>query len=181
VILFLGRLHHKKGLDLLAAAFKFLHESLPDAHLVVAGPDGGAGAKFAQQVSRFGLSNQVHLVGPLYGKDKYAALRSAACFCLPSRQEGFSVAILEAMACRLPVVISEACHFQEVAEAGAGRVVALDPNEIATALHELLDDRDRGRQMGEAGYQLVRSCYTWPQIAKQCIAAYERVIAKSNC
>jgi glycosyltransferase involved in cell wall biosynthesis len=181
VVLFFGRLHHKKGLDFLADAFKILHESLPDVHLVVAGPDGGAGAGFAQQISQAGLPDYVHLIGPLYGNDKYSALRSAGCFCLPSRQEGFSVAILEAMACRLPVVISEACHFREVADCGAGRVVALDPAEIATALHELLDDRDGSQRMGAAGYELVRSRYTWPQIARRCIAAYERAIAKSSC
>ena len=132
VVLFLSRLHYKKGLDHLAAAFAILHQSHPEAHLVVAGPDGGAQDDFVNQVSRLRLSERVHVIGPLYGKDKYAAMRSAACFCLPSRQEGFSVAILEqVMACRLPVVISEACHFPEVAENGAGRIVALDPPAIA--------------------------------------------------
>jgi glycosyltransferase involved in cell wall biosynthesis len=175
-ILFLGRLHYKKGLDYLAAALEILHRSAPDAHLVVAGPDEGARESFANQIHRSGLEDCVHLIGPLYGDRKYAALRSAACFCLPSRQEGFSIAVLEAMACRLPVVISEECHFPEVAEFAAGRIVPLEPAKIAAALRELLQDRAAARRMGDAGYDLVQGRYTWPKIAEQFLAAYGRSI-----
>lgn len=76
----------------------------------------------------------MHLVGPIYGRDKYAALVDATCFCLSSRQEGFSMAILEAMACGIPVVISENCHFPEVAQARAGLVVPLNADAVAEAL-----------------------------------------------
>ena len=108
-----------------------------------------------RDIGRSGLNEHVHLIGALYGEGKYATLRSASCFCLPSRQEGFSIAILEAMACRLPVVISEACHFPEVAQCGAGRVVRLEPAEIATALREVLQDRDAARPLIKA---LVSMC-----------------------
>ena len=178
-VLFLGRLHTKKGLDYLGTAFEILHRSLSDVHLVVAGPDEGAREGFARQIARAGLDACVHLVGPLYGQRKCAALRSASCFCLPSRQEGFSIAILEAMACRLPVIISDACHFPEVAQCGAGHVVALDPHEIAVALRSVLEDRETRRRMGDAGNQLVLSRYTWPKIAERCVRAYAQAIAKS--
>jgi glycosyltransferase involved in cell wall biosynthesis len=121
----------------------------------------------------------VHLVGPLYGDRKHAALRSAACFCLPSRQEGFSIAILEAMACRNPVVISDACHFPEVAEFGAGHVVALDPKELAAALRNVLEDPEARQRMGAAGFRLVQSRYTWPKIAERSVLAYQQVIART--
>jgi glycosyltransferase involved in cell wall biosynthesis len=179
VILFLGRLHYKKGLDYLVAAFEILHRSLPDVHLVVAGPNEGAQEKLEQQILQMGLTECVHIIGPLYGEQKHHALRSARCFCLPSRQEGFSIAVLEAMANRIPVIISEACHFPEVAQQGAGRVVPLEPQEIATALRYVLDDSDASRRMGDAGFELVRSRYTWPKIANKCISAYERALAKS--
>jgi glycosyltransferase involved in cell wall biosynthesis len=175
-ILFLGRLHHKKGLDYLVAAVEILHRSLPEKHLVVAGPDEGVRTALARQIQRAGLQNVVHLVGPLYGDQKRAALQSAGCFCLPSRQEGFSIAILEAMASRLPVVISEACHFPEVAAAGAGRVVRLDATEIASALRDVFADHNVRRRMGDLGFDLVRSRYTWPKVAEQCISAYERLL-----
>ncbi len=183
-ILFLSRLHYKKGLDRLAGAFALLAHDLPDVHLVVAGPDGGAEQDFRQQVQQAGLEARVHLVGPLWGEDKLAALAGAACFCLPSRQEGFSMAITEALACGRPVVISAACHFPQVAEAQAGVVVDLDDADVpgshtrlAEALRQVLTNSARAADMGQAGMTLVREHYTWPIIAQQSISAYQQVLA----
>lgn len=172
-ILFLSRLHYKKGLDILADAYRRIAPILPDVDLVVAGPDGGAEHDFRAQISQYGLEKRVHLVGGLYGPDKIAALKRAACFCLPSRQEGFSVAITEALACGVPVVITDACHFPEVAEAEAGVVCAVDAEAVAAGLMQILDDPTRAVWMGEAGHKLVRDNYTWPRIAAQTIDAYQ--------
>jgi glycosyltransferase involved in cell wall biosynthesis len=176
-ILFLSRLHYKKGLDFLADAFAQVVKEDSNVRLVVAGPDQGERANFESRVRDLGLTERVHLVGPLYGQDKLAALAGAACFVLPSRQEGFSVAVTEAMACRVPVVVSDACHFPEVASAGAGRVVPLEPPAIAAALLEILRDDTLRCRMGDAGRALVLSRYTWPQIARQTIDAYQRASA----
>ena len=137
-VLFLSRLHHKKGLDLLAPAFVRLAQADPRVRLVVVGPDGGARAAFEQAINSAGVAGRVVLTGPLYGRDKLGALADASVFCLPSRQEGFSVAICEAMAAGLPVVISEACHFPEAIEAGAGHLCALEAGSIAEALLAVL-------------------------------------------
>src|SRR5262249_20284038 len=93
-ILFLSRLHHKKGLDILADAFAIVAVKMPKVRLVVAGADDGAKHSFEQRIKALGLTRRVHLVGPLYGRQKLAALVDASSFCLPSRQEGFSIAIL---------------------------------------------------------------------------------------
>jgi glycosyltransferase involved in cell wall biosynthesis len=170
-ILFLSRLHFKKGLDILAAAFAKLARGNSDIHLVIAGKDEGAELAFRNDINAAGLKDRVHLVGPIFGKDKLAALVDAACFCLPSRQEGFSIAILEAMACGLPVVISKACHFPEVAEANAGEVVDLNADDFAAALQRVLSNP---AQMGEAGRRLVFERFTWPNIAGLLSEAYQR-------
>lgn len=173
-VLFLSRLHHKKGLDILAAAFSLVLKEHPGARLVVAGPDGGALGPLTAHVQRLGIAPRVHLVGPLYGRDKLAALTGCAAFCLPSRQEGFSMAITEAMACARPVVVSDACHFPEVASAGAGRVVPLEAAEVARALSALLANPVEAGEMGRRGRVLVESSFTWPVIARRCLEAYVR-------
>jgi len=172
-VLFLSRLHYKKGLDILADAFRRVAPLFPDVDLVVAGPDGGAEEEFRQRIRQYGLEKRVHMTGGLYGPAKIAALKRSACFCLPSRQEGFSVAITEALACGVPVAITDACHFPEVAEAGAGVDCALDPMAVAAALERILEDPGRAARMGVAGAKLVRDNYTWPRIAVQTIAAYQ--------
>lgn len=171
-VLFLSRLHSKKGLDVLADAFTDLGRRRGDVHLIVAGPDEGAEHDFLRRVTAAGLASRVHVVGPLYGRDKLAALVDATCFCLPSRQEGFSVAITEALACGLPVVISESCHFPEVATAEAGKVVPLDRGAVAHALEAILADPALADRMGRAGSSLVRTRYTWNAIAAASLTAY---------
>lgn len=178
-ILFMSRLHYKKGLDHLADAFALLAERDEQTHMVVAGPDGGAGQVFLEQINSKGLSGRVHVTGSIYGLEKSQMLADASCFCLPSRQEGFSMAITEAMACRLPVVISENCHFPEVAEVGAGQVLKLDPALFADALVRVMSDASLRSSMGEAGRALVQARYTWQKVAEQSITAYERAIDRS--
>ena len=178
-VLFLSRLNYKKGLDYLADAFAEVAKGVGDVDLVVAGPDGGEKGAFEERIKGYGLQGRVHLVGPLYGRDKLEAFVDAACFCLPSRQEGFSIAITEALAVGCPVVISENCHFPEVAQAGAGEIVPLNAHAVAGALLRVLGDEGKRKAMGEAGKRLVMERYTWPKIAEMMICAYRRALANS--
>jgi glycosyltransferase involved in cell wall biosynthesis len=178
-ILFLSRLHYKKGLDFLAEAFRIVAAKRPNVHLVVAGPDDGARADFEQRIAAAGLTERVHLPGPIYGPEKLSTVAGAACFVLPSRQEGFSVAILEALACGTPAVVSTECHFPEVAEAGAGEVVPLDAAAIAAALQRILADPELCERMGKAGRELVAARFTWPRIGERSIEMYRQSIART--
>ena len=176
LVLFLSRLHYKKGLDFLADAFAIVGREFADAHLVVAGPDDGAKASFESQIARLGIADRVHLVGPIYAAQKLAALRDCDCFCLPSRQEGFSLAVTEAMACEAPVVISTECHFPEVKEFGAGIIAELNAAAIAAAIASVLRDPAAARQMGQNGRNLVVSRFTWPKVAKEMIDNYRQAM-----
>jgi len=175
-ILFLSRLHYVKGLEYLAGAFAKVAAEHDRVRLVVAGPDSGAQEGFEKQVREAGLSDRVHVVGPIYGPQKYEALVDAACFCLPSRQEGFSIAITEALACGTPVVISTSCHFPEVAEAKAGHVVPLEVDRIAQSLLDILGDETKRRQMSQRAMELIHRRYTWPKIAEQTLEAYRAAV-----
>jgi glycosyltransferase involved in cell wall biosynthesis len=178
-ILFLGRLHPQKGLDFLADAFAMIASRHPTVDLVIAGPDGGAKEDFQQRIVAANLSRRVHVVGPLYGREKFAALVDCDCFALPSRHEGFSVAVLEAMAAKTPVIISRACHFPHVANAKAGEVIELSAKNLAEAIDRVLSDPNR-RAMGETGRALIESQYTWRSVAERTIAAYERALKVSG-
>lgn len=176
-ILFLSRLHPKKGLDILADAFAAIAATHPSVDLVIAGPDEGAETPLRRQLQHLNLTERAHILGPLHAHDKLAALTGCSCFCLPSRQEGFSMAILEAMACARPVVITDACHFPEVAEVGAGVVVSGEVLVLAAALDALLNDATLARRMGQAGRHLVQERFTWRVAADLSIAAYTRATA----
>lgn len=173
-ILFLSRLHLKKGIDYLVAAFAIIAADYPGIDLVIAGPDDGYLQELNALVESTGLGKRVHLPGPLYGAAKMSALAGATCFCLPSRQEGFSIAILEALMSCTPVVISDACHFPEVQAAGAGVATQLTTAAVADGLRKVLSLTEGQRSaMGEAGRRLVLDNYTWPRIADRTIATYE--------
>ncbi len=171
-ILFLSRLHFKKGLDILAMAFAAISETFPEVDLVVAGPDGGAEGDFMSLVQKFDIGHRVHLTGAIYGATKIEAMVDADCFCLPSRQEGFSMAITEALACGTPVVITDQCHFPEVGAADAGIIVPVDPVEVANALAVVLSDRGQAQRMGQNGRRMVLEQFTWPTIADATVRGY---------
>jgi glycosyltransferase involved in cell wall biosynthesis len=172
-ILFLSRLHYKKGLDYLADAFIQVAARHATVRLVVAGPDDGAEKEFDARIAAVGLHSRVDRVGALYGQAKIDALKSAAVFVLPSRQEGFSVAILESLACGTPVVISDACHFPEVAAESAGAIVPLEPSAIADAVLQIVNDPDRRRAMSAAARSLAQR-YTWDHVARRTLDLYGR-------
>jgi glycosyltransferase involved in cell wall biosynthesis len=175
-IIFLSRRHFKKGLDYLAEAFGQFCQKNSEIDLVVVGPDDGERAPFECRINRLGIRPRVHITGPLYGQKKYMALLGALCFCLPSRQEGFSMAIIEAMSCGLPVIVTKNCHFPEIQQFGCGEVVELDANAIAAALERTIQDEQNRKTIGQAAKKFVLSRYTWSKIAVRTISIYEKVI-----
>ncbi len=171
-ILFLGRLVHQKGPDILCAAFNQIASLVPDVDLVFAGPDYGHESALRTQIARLGLSTRAHILGPVFGTAKLALLRGAACLCQPSRNEGFSMSVLEALACATPAVVSTECHFPDLANAGAGFVVAADVQPTATALLSLLQDEPARRRAAAAARQLIVTKYSVQAVANRLIEQY---------
>jgi glycosyltransferase involved in cell wall biosynthesis len=106
------------------------------------------------------------------GEVKAQLLARADLFCLPSNAEGFSIAILEALASSTAVLISPGCHFPEVASAGEGRIAGTDPDHLSIALRELLSDPSTLESMGHAGRRLVSTHFTWDRIADELLDTY---------
>ncbi len=131
--LFLGRIHQKKGCDLAIRAFAEVLAAEPDWHLVLCGPDQvGWQAELEKLAGALGLNGRLTFTGMLSGDQKWGALRAADFFFLPSHQENFGVVVAEALACGLPVLISDKVNiWREVKEAGAGLVA---PDTLAGSI-----------------------------------------------
>ena len=112
----------------------------------------------------------------LLGEDKLAALRDSDLFVLPSYSENFGIAVVEAMACGLPVVISNRVNiWREVAEAGAGVITDCEPSQVAEAILKLVDDRGLRMKMGKNGKRLVEENFTWSRTAERMIEVYTKI------
>jgi len=179
VVLFLGRIHPVKGADRLLQAFFQIQHNCPNAVLVMAGPDEfGLEKGFKQRTDAARLAHRVIFPGMVHGKLKAQLLSRADLFCLPSNGEGFSMAILEALASKTAVLISPGCHFPEVERVGAGRIVELGCNELSKALSEMLSDASALKHMGIAGHRLVSEQFTWGSITDKLLDTYAEGIER---
>lgn len=161
-VLFLGRLHPKKGLDLLVQAWASLGPLKKDWELVIAGPDeGGYEAIVRGLVETAGISTEVSFTGPVSGSAKYQLLASADLFVLTSYSEGLPMAPLEAMASRVPVALTHECNLPEAA-GDAGWSCPAASAAVTQMLREAMsvDDAERA-QRGSAGRQLVERRFNW--------------------
>ena len=177
ILLFFGRLHMKKGLDILAKAFGKLARMRDDIHLVIAGPDNDMKDSVGRWLRDEAVFERTTFTGMVLGDEKYALLADADIFVLPSYSENFGLAVLEAMACAMPVVISDKVNiWREVEAGGAGRVTPCDAEAVAQAMAELIDDPGAARQMGENGKAMVAEQFAWPKIALMLERVYTSLI-----
>jgi len=127
LVLFMGRIHPKKGCDLLIEAFAKMLRTYPEWQLIMAGPDQLAWrAKLHQRAEELGIAKQLTWTGMLGGSMKWGALRAAEIFVLPSHQENFGIAVAESLAVGVPALISDKVNiWREILDDGAG-IVAQD-------------------------------------------------------
>lgn len=169
LLLFLGRLHLRKGVHHLVEALT----NLPDAWLAVVGPDEGEQASLVAQAQQLGVDDRIVFTGMLDGRDKLAALGGADLLALPAVGEGLPMVVLEAMAAGLPVSISEECHLPVVVAEGAGVLLsALTGPAVAAAVQPLLRDSALRERMGNRAKDLVAERFTWAAVAAQMAALY---------
>ncbi|HLK11195.1 MAG TPA: glycosyltransferase [Candidatus Binatia bacterium] len=178
LVLHFGRINFKKGLDLVAEALGRLR-TRDDWHLAVVGPDDeGYGTQVRTWLTRAGIARRATFTGLLLDPATLEALVDADVFVLPSYSENFGLAVVEAMACGLPVVISDRVNiWREVAAARAGLVIPCDAIVLADAIRTLLDDPERGRTMGVRGRRLVHERLTWDAAAAEMVRVYRSILA----
>src|SRR5262249_25803774 len=173
VLLFFSRLHIKKGLDLLGEALRRVVPDRPEVHLLLAGNDDGAWTPFRDRMEQLGLAGRMTYLGHVAGERARQVWAAADAFGPPSYSEGVSMASLEALARRLPGLITTACHFPELAAAEGAVVVSPHANAVTLGLLELLERTPAERaELGRRGRDLVQCDYTWDRQAVRLAAIY---------
>jgi glycosyltransferase involved in cell wall biosynthesis len=180
IVMFLGRLSHKKGLDVLVHAFGSVAATRPDARLAIVGPDDeGLTPALRAEAERAGLAGRVTFTGMLTGDAKLEALAAATVWALPSQTENFGNAVVEAMAAGVPVVISPHVNIApDIAAVGAGIVTERTPAAFASAISALLDDPEERSALAGRGRAFAQR-YDWSAIAPRLAAMYDSVL-RSN-
>jgi glycosyltransferase involved in cell wall biosynthesis len=177
LVVFLGRLNFKKGVDVLIDAFALVAGRHPAAHLAIIGPDDeGLRPELESQVQRLDIAGQVTFTGALYGEDRTDALAAADVWALSSHSENFGIAVIEAMAAGAATVISPAVNLApDVLAAGAGLVAEQKPEPFAAALSQLLEDEDERQRVAAAGRDFVQR-YDWSVVGPQFREMYESAL-----
>jgi glycosyltransferase involved in cell wall biosynthesis len=179
-IVSLGRLGERKGSKVLVQAIAMLAGEGIDATLVLAGDGDREGVE--AEARRLGVAERVEIRSWIEPEEVAALLDSASVFALPSREEGLPVALLEAMADALPVVVTPVGGIPDLVRDGEhGRMVRPDqPGELAEALGGLLGDPDGARRMGERGRLEVERRCAVPVVVDQLSAEFRRCLQDSR-
>lgn len=180
-ILFMGRIDPKKGIDLLIHAISKIITTHKNIQLVIAGPDlTGYGTKIKRLSEELGCSHYVCFTGMIKNELKYSALATADIFILPSHSEGFSIAVLEAMAAGLPCIITRGCNFPEAGQRRAAYITDDNEQSISEAILWTINHPLEAKEMGRRARQWVLSEFDWLHTATSLIALYKKLLASKN-
>jgi glycosyltransferase involved in cell wall biosynthesis len=177
-LLFLGRLHPKKGLASLLRAWALLVRARPDIAirwtLDIAGWDEGGHRNQLQALAAdLALRDRVNFRRPAFGADKARVYGEASAFILPSSSEGLPITVLEAWAHGLPVLMTRACNLPIGFAARAAVEIASDPQAMAAQIANVLADEAALATMGRAGRKLAEQKFSWDEAAAKMLSVYQ--------
>jgi glycosyltransferase involved in cell wall biosynthesis len=180
-LLFLGRLHHKKGLDRILNCLQGVRQTIPNALLIIAGTGDPKYQEHIRLLVRsLALDEHVIFTGHLDGEKKWATFAASELFLLPSRQENFAITVAEAMQMGVPVVITDKVNtWPYVEEAGAGLVLAERDIDalLPQAIETLLTDDATRSKMAAQGSRYACDRLTWQASAQKLLACYDQVVS----
>lgn len=179
VLLFLGRIHAVKGLELLLSAWGILQECFPDWDLVIAGDDkdyfGRSGylQKLKDESRRRGLE-RVKFLGPVYGETKKEVFEEADLFVLPSFSENFAVTVAESLAMATPAVVSKRAPWSGLEEQGAGWWFDAEIDPLVDCLRNAMSRSDEElSMMGKRGRRWMEGEFSWESVGARMCRTYE--------
>ncbi|WP_280359985.1 glycosyltransferase [Pseudomonas sp. BN606] len=181
IVLFLSRLAPVKGInDLLTAWSRIVNKNGFQLHLY-GNAEPGYEAKVRACIRQLSLESSVRVMGPVYGESKWQVYRSADIFVLPSYSENFGIVVAEAMLSGLPVITTDATPWGHLQERGYGWIVKNDSARLADTLSWAMElPEARKREMGEAASQFALEQYSWKNIGRKYLDAYEWVTGKGK-
>ncbi|TMV10336.1 glycosyltransferase [Ruegeria sediminis] len=173
-VLTLGRLHHKKGLDILIDIWAKLEPAFPDWSLRIIGPDeNGYAARLKNRLKSHHLA-RCSVEAPVFGADKDIAIASSDLFVLPSRNENFALTVAESLIMEVPVVSSRNAPWQGLETEHCGLWVDLEPADFAAAMSYMMNlTDDERKQMGRNGRDWMLRDFSWSAISQRALAIYE--------
>lgn len=182
-LLFLSRIHEKKGLTNLLKAWALTHPENHDWELIIAGET--ADKPYWNQLlslhKQLGIADTCTFVGGQFKEDKHHTFLRADGFILPSFSEGLPVAVLEAWSYRLPVLMTPECNLPEGYTRGAAIRIDTTPAGIASGIHSLMNHTESERQrIGQRGWELVRDEFTWRKVAEDFRATYAWMLGRTT-
>ncbi len=181
LVIHLGRIHPKKGIERVLAVLPSLIAKHPDILFIIAGSGDAQYVEGLREIVRqASLEGYVMFSGLLLGDVKWGALLASELFVLPSHQENFAIAVGEAMHMGLPVVISDQVNIHPlITDAGAGSVVAAGsmPDALGAALGAILGNPNDRRNMGQRARKYAEAAFVWKSAARATIATYESVLS----
>jgi glycosyltransferase involved in cell wall biosynthesis len=172
-LLFLGRIHPKKGVDVLLRAWSAVEGRFGDWELRVVGPDNGGCLESIQDLASRLNVRRAFFPGPLYGGEKLQAYRQASLFVLPTHSENFGMTVAEALAAGTPAIVTAGAPWSGLSAEGAGWWIEDGVDALVSCLEEALAASDeRLLRMGAAGRRWMIRDFNWPRIAERFVGTY---------
>lgn len=183
LILFIGRIHKIKGLELLVRSFKLLKNDFKEElknnstlKLAIVGPDDGFLEQLNRLIEKLKLKEDIILTGPLFEDDKKSAIVDSDIFVMPSKYESFTTSGLEAMACKKPLVLTKNNHIHGWVNNNVGFSCEYDEKDLATSIKKLLLDEKLIKDFGIKGRKLIEEKYNWNSVEKRIMNIYNSIL-----
>jgi glycosyltransferase involved in cell wall biosynthesis len=173
IVLYLGRIHRIKGIDVLIEAFSELIDKIERVRLVIVGPDDGFLPTLKAKIEELNIGQRIIFTGPLYGRDKLEAYVDANVYVLPSFYETFPVTVLEACACGTPVIVTDRCGISDIVSK-IGYVVKYDKEQLKEAIIVSLSDTGLRSRFEQESKNLIKEQFAWNTIVENFEEIYSR-------
>ncbi|MGB9722332.1 MAG: glycosyltransferase family 4 protein [Chloroflexia bacterium] len=179
LLLYIGQLTRRKGADLLVEAMPEVARAYPQATFVLVTHNPAGREDLQARAAALGLADHLHILGPVSEEEKIALLRACDVYVLPTRYEGFGLPLLEAMACRAPVITTDIPVVREIVHDGENGLLVPreDSQALAQAILRLLGDPDLRRRLADGGERTLRERYDGERLVQEVLQVYREAMA----